>query len=151
MDRLVRSDDHYLNPDTLPASWRNDRCIVMIRPKDDYAVFVDLDHPDPITFLDRRPRGQLNLLNVSQLDRGFLYSSSRLVTRAVSEWACTAMDDQAEYLLHGGVRYESRLSKDLTCWANFEGLPLDVSEPASIETDNESLRQVAQRFALAVM
>lgn len=149
--KVVGCDDHFMNPNTVPASWRNDRCIVGIRPKGGVATFIDLDHPDTIAYLDRKLRSQLQLLGVDQLDRGFLYSSNRIVTRTISEWAYTVMDTDDEYLLYGGIKYESRLSKDLTCWAIYEGLPIETGDPSPIERDNEALMKVASRFGLTIM
>lgn len=150
--QAVGCDEHYMNPDTVPISWRTNRCIVTVAPVEGgYSPFIDLDHPDTIDYLDRELRGQLDLHGVSQLDRRLLYSSDRRLTRLISEWAYTRTDPETGYLMYGGIRYESRLSSELVCWAIFDGLPMDVSEAQPIEKDNESLLKVADRFGLTIM
>lgn len=152
---LVRSqighDPGYMNPGTVPSAWRNDRCIIEIKPRGGPVPFLDLDHPDTLTFLDKELRGELQLMGIEQLDRGSIYSARRTVTRLVSEWAYSETDPEGRAYVFGGIRYQSRLGKDWICWAIFEGLEIEVREPIAIEKGNPDLEKVAKRFGLTVM
>ncbi|GGF19648.1 hypothetical protein [Subtercola lobariae] len=90
----------------------------------------------------------LEALQVENLDVSLVRGANRLLTRAMSQWAYAASNDDG-VLCYSGIRYGSRLG-DYECWAVFAGTQLDELSAQSIEKSNEDLQSTARVFGLTI-
>ena len=114
--------------------------------------FLDIDHSATLNHLNKDPDLRLHLeaRGVTDLDRGAFYSADRTVTRLLANWAYVQTDELGGFL-YGGLRYKSRLGKEHTCWAIFEGrCAIQLADSRAISKDNLALLKVADMWDLTI-
>ncbi|MGB7980260.1 MAG: RES family NAD+ phosphorylase [Candidatus Nanopelagicales bacterium] len=148
----IAHDGDYMNAGAIPAAWREDRVLAQITVDPDGPAFVDIDTSRTLTHLAGQPelRTALDALGVTDLDRGALYTSNRRVTRLLALWIYAQTDDTGTGR-YAGLRYQSRLGKQHTCWAIFEDRTTltQLTYHAITRTDLD-LKKVADNWSLTI-
>ena len=140
----------WMRPGSVPANWRHGRIISRVELVDSLP-FVDIDHPDTIAYLNRRPdlMAGIGRFGVDELDLGTLTGRDRRVTRYIAEFFFDASSEDGDPLW-SGLRYMSRLGEGWECWAVFEGTAITETYTGPILVTNEALQSVVERFHLTV-
>jgi hypothetical protein len=141
------SDEALMAVGSIPADWRTRRQLVEFA-LDSPLPFLDVDHPETHTHLTERMATQLDALSIQTLDVAALRGADRFLTRAISEWAYVATDDNDDFI-YSGIRYGSRLGP-WECWAIFAGTDLSPTRRTAISKTNDDLLRVARSFDLTI-
>jgi hypothetical protein len=148
----VSTDGDHMNAGAIPAAWREDRVLARIDVDPYGPAFVDIDSSTTLTHLAAQPdlRAGLEALGVTDLDRGAVYKSNRRVTRLLALWLFAQTDDTGAGLC-AGLRYQSRLGKQHTCWAIFaDRTQLTLIDSHAITRTDLILAQVASEWSLSL-
>lgn len=148
----VGHDGDYMNAGAIPAAWREDRVLAQFAVDPDGPAFVDLDNSRTLTHLANQLdlRAGLDAFGVTDLDRGAVYTSSRRVTRWLALWIY-AQTDETGAGRYAGIRYQSRLGKQYTCWAIFEErTTLTLLRTHAITRSDPDLKHVADQWSLTM-
>ncbi len=148
----VDTDGDYMNAGAIPAAWREDRVLARMEVDPNGPAFVDIDTSTTLTHLAAQPdlRAGLEALGVTDLDRGALYTSNRRVTRLLALWLYAQTDDTGAGR-YAGLRYQSRLGKQHTCWAIFaDRTQLTLLDAHAITRTDLDLVHVANEWSLSL-
>lgn len=126
----------------ITISWIRDRRVCKFRIRDPEQRLRWLDLRSPATYADFRVRFESHLRNFgfSDFDLAAATSESRGFTRPIGGWAF----EQG----YQGIRYATRHTPDLDCWAIFSGIDLDIEEDRPIAIDDVDLRRVATAWSI---
>ncbi|MBF4636261.1 RES domain-containing protein [Agreia pratensis] len=132
---------------SLPAEWRDRRRLASFGLTD-ALPFLDVESDATLTFLTQELAATLDSLNLSNLDSAQVRGPNRVLTRAIAQWAYTAVgeDDEA---LYSGIRFSSRFQSH-ACWAVFEGVTFGRKITETIDKTDASLQAAAQAFNIVV-
>jgi hypothetical protein len=150
---LVRADweqQGFLPPGELPADWRHRRLAVRVTALED-AVFLDVESQSTRTALWGMPnlRAVIATYGAVELDVPTIRGGDRRITRLISHWAWTRLDEDGAPM-YAGIRYLSRLDTQWECWAFFERTATEELERRSITRTMADLQEVADLWDLRV-
>jgi hypothetical protein len=131
----------------VPADWRARRVKATLQVVDPLP-FVDVEHAETHEYLSTEMADELNALGAPILDVGAVRGKDRRITRAIANWAYTALDDDGSPQ-YSGIRYMSRLS-DWECWAIFDGSDVKSEKIDLIQTSDPDLQRVTNLFGLRI-
>ncbi len=138
----------FLKPGAVPAGWRHRRTAVKVNADRGYE-FLDVEALATHQVLRQELALGLSALGHADLDVGVVRGPDRRVTRLIADWAY--QQETGDGLgRFAGIRYNSRLSSEWTCWAVFPGVDLQPREALPIEREMPELVAVAERFSLRV-
>ncbi|MDX6515323.1 MAG: hypothetical protein QOH73_989 [Gaiellaceae bacterium] len=84
-----------------------------------------------------------------ELDVPTIRGGDRRITRLISHWAWTRLDEDGAPM-YAGIRYLSRLDTQWECWAFFERTATEELERRSITRTMADLQEVADLWDLRV-
>lgn len=126
----------------LDSSWRTPRVLIEATLSRD-AVFLDVEHVDTRTGLERELRMELAALNVTLLNIAAIRGADRRVTRTVSQWAW----QQPGF---AGIRYLSQYDSTAECWAVFDRTPTTIIDEHDITATDTQLARAARYHHLTI-
>ena len=112
-------------------------------PNEDYR-WVDLRSPDTFAVLQVEPPRVLSEIRITidplDVDVSMVTGSNRPFTNAIGLWA----------VQHGyqGIRYTTRHTPDLSCWAIFDGVNLIIHSERGLTRDDLDLIAVANSWGI---
>ena len=127
---------------SITPSWIRSRRVATFLIDDPEHRLRWLDLRSPVTYADFRQRfaQQLETVGYRGFDLMAATSDRRELTQVIALWT------------HGegysGIRYPTRHTPDLSCWAIFEGVRLSEIEDAPITLDDPDLRTVAASWEI---
>jgi RES domain len=147
--RMDEAEDQNLMPlGEVPADWRHRR--LAIRAEIDGPPFLDVEHMDSRTVMEPDLRLVLNAFGYEELDIPAVMSHDRRLTRWISWWAWSRVDEHGNPAF-GGIRYTSRLSDEWECWAVFDERSTILElERRPIIHGMEGFQAVCDRYSLRV-
>ena len=114
----------------LDSSWRTSRVLVEAAVGR-AAVFLEVEHADTRSTLEKQLRSELAALHVTVLNIAAIRGADRRVTRTVSQWAWQQPD-------LAGINYLSQYDTAAECWAVFDRTPVTIiNEHDIIDTDTQ--------------
>lgn len=140
-------DTCFMPPGSIPTSWREARRKYKLDVVDPLP-FVDIEHEDTRSVMERELVLVLARFDVDHLDVPTVRGADRRLTRALAEWAYTRTDEEGKPL-YSGIRYMSKHG-DYECWAIFAGTKVELRAAESIEKSDIDLRAVANTFNLTI-
>jgi hypothetical protein len=143
------SDLGFMPGGELNADWRRSRLAVRALPADDQAVFLDIEAIRTREALMRPLAPILTAYGASDLDVATVRSGDRRITRWVSWWAWSQLNDDGAPR-YAGIRYLSRLNSDWECWAIFDRVPTRELERDAIPETMPEMQEIARLFKLRV-
>ena len=116
------------------------------------SLFIDMASPQTHNLLGERLPHLLRYLGVHQFDRGVVMSQDRRVTRQIAGFLREYADsDLHEERPIAGLRYESRIAAEQTCWAIWQDrLQLSDEQVSSIASEDPDLLKAAELLDLEV-
>jgi RES domain len=137
--------DPALRAGVLPAEFLADRCLAKASAARG-PLFIDMASPQTHNLLGERLPHVLRYLGAHQFDRGVVMSQDRRVTRQIAgflrEYADSDLRDQGPV---AGLRYESRIAAEQTCWAIWQDrLQLSDEQQCSITGEHPDLLEAAE-------
>jgi hypothetical protein len=141
-------DQGFMRPGDVPADWRLRRLAVRAEASGG-ARFLDVEAPSTRRTLAVQLAAVLASYGALDLDVAAIRSGDRRVTRAISYWAWSRMNDDGDPV-YAGIRYLSRLDTAWECWGIFDDVPLQELERRSITPSMSELQSVATSFGLQV-
>ncbi|WP_435218284.1 RES family NAD+ phosphorylase [Streptomyces sp. bgisy034] len=149
--RAVIQDDwhepYFMPPGTLPLDWRTRHSLVRVQP-DKKARFLDVNHDETLTALDRHLRPTLKELRIRALTDDHIQGPDRRLTRRIAAWAITQRTPHQARLIQG-IAYRSRFASR-QCWAIFSDCDLEYVETQPIWPESEGLSTVAKHYGLTI-
>ncbi len=141
--------DPALRAGVLPEDFLVTRCLANahVRTK---SLFIDVASPQTHNLLTERLPHLLRYVPAHQFDRGVMMSQDRRVTRPIAgflrEYAETEGRDQGNI---AGLRYESRLAAEQTCWAIWQDrLEIFDEETHPLTVDHPDLLRAAEMLGI---
>jgi hypothetical protein len=117
-------------------------------PENDNAFF-NVQAPSNIKLLRTELRAILAILGHDDLDAVRIGGPDRRITRAISQWAWSQVDE-TDRPRFAGVRYLSRMRNDWEYWAVFDHVPIEERERQPILLTSPGLKEVADYYDLTV-
>lgn len=139
----------FMPPSEIPADWRHRRLAVRATSAQEDTVFLDVESAATRATLEIRLAAGLAALDVPDLDVAAIRGGDRRVTRLVSQWAWSQVDENG-YPEFAGVRYLSRLNTDWECWAVFDRVPTRELERIAITRGMPALVGVEKLWNIRV-
>ena len=126
----------------ITASWIGSRRIAAFSVVDPDRRLRWLDLRSPVTFADFRHRFQAELEAAGHLDFDLIAAATdrRLLTQAIARW-CHLNG-------YSGIRYATRHTPDLSCWAIFDGVRIDELNDRPVSPDDPDLIAVAEAWGI---
>jgi hypothetical protein len=126
----------------ITASWIQSRRIASftIVDRDQRRRWLDLR--SPVTYADFRHRFATEIQNIGYNDFDLMVAANdrRPLTQAIARWAF----EQG----FSGIRYATRHTPDLSCWAIFEGVTLVEIDNLPVAFDDPDLVAVAESWSI---
>lgn len=132
----------------VPADWRQRRLAVQVTFPSSLP-FLDVEALRTREHLQRELGGLLAFHGIKDLDVSIIRGGNRHITRYISQWAHSQIDEQGQPL-YAGIRYLSRLNTKWECWAAFGRTDIHELTRHSIFKTDEELLRAARRFGLQV-
>jgi hypothetical protein len=128
----------------ITASWVRSRRIAAFTVVDPARRLRWLDLRSPATFADFRSRfsAELNALGYQDFDLMAATIDRRTLTQAVALWTYENR--------YSGIRYATRHTPDLSCWAIFEGVSIDEIDNLPVAFNDADLVAVAAAWPIAL-
>jgi hypothetical protein len=137
----------FMDPGSVPADWRHRRVIVHLELGREVR-FLDVEATATHTVLTEELAEELADVGHGPLDVAGVRGPDRRITRAIAQWAYTALDQSGDPAF-AGIRYLSRLGP-YECWAIFDRTPVLEIGRHTITTGTRALRSVQDVFGIRV-
>jgi hypothetical protein len=138
----------YMEPGEVSREWRMRRMAVRVGIEDELP-FLDVESAQTRAFLEPLFAPALVAYGFEHLDIPTIMTGDRRLTRLISQWAWTMMDENLAPRF-AGIRYRSRLGMDWECWAVFDRTRVEIFEQRPITLEMESLQAIRELYALRV-
>jgi RES domain len=143
--------DPALRAGALPQEFLADRCLARASVAQG-PLFIDMASPQTHNLLGERLPHLLRYLGAHQFDRGVVMSQDRRVTRQIAgflrEYADSDLHEEGPI---AGLRYESRIAAEQTCWAIWQDrLQLSDEQARSISSEDSDLLKAAELLDIKI-
>lgn len=139
----------FMNPGEIPRDWRIRRLAVRVGSQYNGLAFLDVESAKTRQVLQQELATFLAALGVPDLDVAAIRGGDRRITRLVSLWAWSRVDEAGQPVF-AGIRYLSRLNTEWECWALFDRSPTIEIERLPILREMQELQEVARLWKLRV-
>ena len=137
---------HHMNLGSIAKDWHVRRLKAHITLPTD-ALLVDADHVNSVKAIRSHYRDLLDEVGIADLDRGDVLGKNRLITRWISQAVNDFKDDEGIPAFQG-IRYTSRIDRDLEAWAIFDRCDVTLKSSSPVSINDPALIAAAKKLGI---